>query len=204
MAPPGYMSGSDLLGDALSVASSAHVGQRRNNGAPYLSHPLKVCELLAHLGADHLTLAAALLHDAVEDSDLTLGEVFERFGVEIGELVGALTDDPAIDDWAERKAALRAQVEAADPRAAAIYAADKLANIRELRDLYARYGESAIDHYKAPSLDLRVEAWERDVAMVERVATQLPLLSALRSELAAFERERMKGIVSRQEAGARG
>lgn len=204
IAPPGFVHDSDLLGQALSTAASAHVGQRRSDGSPYLSHPLRVCELLAHAGADERTLAGALLHDAVEDSELTAGDVAERFGAEIGELVAALTDDPAIDDWVARKDGLRAQVAAAGPRAAAIYAADKLANLREMRTLYAERGESAIDLHKAPSLDLRVEAWAQDVAMIERVAPELELLAPLRAELAAFQSERVKGIVTRQEAGARG
>jgi hypothetical protein len=130
--------------------------------------------------------------------------VVERFGLEVGELVAALTDDPEITNWVARKNALRAQVEEAGPRATVVYAADKLANLGEMRRLYDERGDSAIDLHKAPTLDLRIEAWAHDVEMLERVAPQNQLLPALRQELAAFEAERMKGIVRRQEAGARG
>ena len=198
------MDAPDLVGKALATASEAHRDQRRADGAPYLAHPLKVCELLAHAGADQQTLAAALLHDAVEDSELGVGDVVERFGVEIGELVAALTDDATIADWGARKDALRAQVAEAGPRAAAVFAADKLANVGEMRALYSRHGEAVIDLHKAPTLDLRIHAWEQDAEMVERVAPGLSLVSALRDELAAFRSERMKGIVKRQEAGSRG
>ena len=187
---PAYVRDSDLLGAALSVAAVAHRGQTRHDGSPYLAHPLRVCELLADTGADEATLAAALLHDGVEDSELTIGEVTERFGVEVGELVAALTEDGRIDDWVERKDALRAQVEEAGRRAAAIYAADKLANLGEMRALYAERGEDAIDLHKAPSLDLRVGAWREDLAMVERVAPRQALVPGLRSALDAFEAER--------------
>jgi (p)ppGpp synthase/HD superfamily hydrolase len=204
IAAPAYVRDSDLLGQAVGIAAEAHFGQRRNDGLPYLSHPLRVCELLAHAGADEPTLAAALLHDAVEDSDLTVGEVVARFGVDVGELVAALTEDPAIRDWARRKDALRAQVADAGPRAAAIYAADKLANLREMRELYAAHGEAAIDLHKAPTLDLRVAAWREDLEMVRGLTPGLELLPALDAELAAFEQERMKGIVTRQEASVRG
>jgi (p)ppGpp synthase/HD superfamily hydrolase len=195
---------SDLVGKALAVAGEAHRDQRRADGSPYLAHPLAVCELLSHAGADERTLAAALLHDAIEDSDLSVGDVVAGFGVEVGELVAALTDDPGIDDWVERKNALRTQVADAGPRAAAVYAADKLANLQDMRELYAEHGEAAIDRHRAPSLDLRVGAWASDVEMIERVVPELPLAAALRKELAAFRGERMKGIVKRQEAGARG
>jgi hypothetical protein len=85
-----------------------------------------------------------------------------------------------------------------------VFAADKLANVGEMRALYSRHGEAVIDLHKAPTLDLRIHAWEQDAEMVERVAPGLSLVSALRDELAAFRSERMKGIVKRQEAGSRG
>ena len=187
---PDYVRGSDLLGDALAVAAAAHRGQTRHDGTPYLAHPLRVCELLAETGAAEPTLAAALLHDGVEDSELTVGEVVERFGVEVGELVSALTEDAAIEDWVARKNALRAQVAEAGKRAATIYAADKLANLGELRTLYAERGESVIDLHKAPTLDLRIDAWRRDVAMVERIAPGVALADGLRAGLAALDAER--------------
>jgi (p)ppGpp synthase/HD superfamily hydrolase len=187
---PDYVRGSDLLSDALAMAAAAHRGQTRHDGTPYLAHPLRVCELLAETGATEPTLAAALLHDGVEDSELTVGEVVERFGAEVGELVAALTEDASIEDWVARKNALRAQVAEAGERAATIYAADKLANLGELRTLYAERGESAIDLHKAPTLDLRIDAWRRDVAMVEQIAPGLALADGLRAALVALEAER--------------
>jgi guanosine-3',5'-bis(diphosphate) 3'-pyrophosphohydrolase len=190
IAAPDYVRESDLLGDALSVAAAAHREQTRRDGSPYLAHPLRVCELLAGAGASEATLAAALLHDGVEDSELTVGEVVERFGVEIGELVGALTEDESIGSWVERKDALRAQVAEAGEIAAAIYAADKLANVAEMRALYAERGEAAIELHKAPSLDLRVIAWREDLEMIDRVAPGLALTDGLRAGIAAFEADR--------------
>jgi (p)ppGpp synthase/HD superfamily hydrolase len=203
-ASPEYVRESDLLGAALAIAAEAHAGQVRANGSPYLSHPLRVCDLLAEAGAGERMLAAALLHDAVEDSDLTVESVRARFGGVVAGLVAALTEDDSIGDWVARKDALRAHVAMAGARAAAIYAADKLANLREIGDLYAERGEAVADLHKAPTLDLRVDAWEKDVEMVARVAPSLALLPVLREELTAFESRRMKGIVAGQEAGDRG
>ncbi len=172
------------------VALTAHEGQQRHDGAPYLCHPLAVCELLAATGAGEPVLVAALLHDAVEDSELRLGDVVEGFGVEVGELVAALTEDETIDEWEPRKDGLRAQVAAAGEPAAAIYAADKLTNLEQMRQSYAEHGEDAIYLHKAPTLDLRVRAWRRDLEMVRELAPDLPLLGPLRRELDAFEAER--------------
>lgn len=188
--PPACAHESDLLDEALAFAAAAHRDQTRADGSPYLGHPLRVCELLAEAGATEATLAAALLHDAIERSELTPAELGERFGPEVGGLVAALTEDEAIADWTERKGALRAQVAAAGDRAAAIFAADKLANLAELRRLYAAGGEAAIDLHGAPSLECRLGAWREDLAMIERLAPELELAAGLRRALDAFEAER--------------
>lgn len=152
------------------------------------------------MNASDAVLAAALLHDAVEDSELRVGEVVERFGVEVGELVAALTEDASIDDWVERKDALRRQVAAAGEGAVAIYLADKLANLRDMRHLYARLGEDSIDLHKAPTLDLRIAAWSEDAAMARRVSPEAPFVARLRRELEALERDRARGAGAAQGA----
>jgi (p)ppGpp synthase/HD superfamily hydrolase len=169
-----------------------HEGQHRTDGEPYVAHPVEVSELTSRAGADDVTVAAALLHDGVEDSELTVAEVRERFGDEIANVVAALTEDERIDDWVERKNALRDQVEAGGARAAAIYAADKLSNLRELRRVYAVRGESAIDLHKAPTLDLRIAAWRDDIDMVGRVVPDLAFAEDLRAELSLLEQERSR------------
>ena len=175
------------------MAVAAHEGQHRKDGAPYLAHPLAVCDLLAAHGESERVLVAALLHDAVEDSDLRVADVAERFGPVVAELVEAVTEDEAIEDWVPRKDELRDQVAAAGGSAVLIYAADKLTNLQEMRTIYAALGESAIDLHKAPTLDLRIEAWERDLAMVAERTPRLPLVEPLRRELTAFAAERAIG-----------
>jgi (p)ppGpp synthase/HD superfamily hydrolase len=194
---------SEALQRALETAAGAHRDQRRSDGSPYLSHPLAVCELLAARGAGETLLVAALLHDAVEDSELTVGDVADGFGVQVGELVAALTEDEEIDDWVERKNALRAQVAAAGEGAISIYAADKLANLREMQAIYRVHGEGAIDLHKAPTLDLRVAAWRLDADLAGELGDPRPA-AELRDELERFERRRLQEVASAQEAGARG
>lgn len=176
----------------MDLATVVHRGQVRTDGDPYVAHPVEVSRLLSERGADEVTVAAALLHDGVEDSELTVEEVSRRFGEEVAATVAALTEDESISDWVARKDALRTQVERAGERAISVYAADKLSNLRELRRVYAIRGESAIDLHKAPTLDLRVQAWRDDLAMINRAAPHLPLAEDIDVELERLERERRR------------
>ena len=81
----------DLLRRAYAVADHWHAGQTRKSGAPYVTHPLAVAILLAEIGMDTTTLVAALLHDTVEDTGLTIGEVKAEFGAEVAVLVDGVT-----------------------------------------------------------------------------------------------------------------
>src|SRR5450432_1631010 len=76
-----------LVRRAYAVADHWHAGQTRKSGAPYITHPLAVALLLAEIGMDTTTLVAALLHDTVEDTGLTIGEVKAEFGAEVAVLV---------------------------------------------------------------------------------------------------------------------
>jgi hypothetical protein len=200
--PPEFVLDSDRLSLAFFVARSAHAGQTRGgHGRPYLDHPVQVAELLREEGCPEPTIAAGLLHDVVEDSGLTVGDVVESFGVEVGELVAALTENPEIADWEQRKVALRDEAAKGGPQAAAIYAADKLANLHDWRAVYSEVGEDAVEYFKAPTLDARVRVWRGDVEMVERTADGLGLTERLHEELAAFEAERESARVPSGRAG---
>ncbi|MCK4236085.1 MAG: bifunctional (p)ppGpp synthetase/guanosine-3',5'-bis(diphosphate) 3'-pyrophosphohydrolase, partial [Candidatus Krumholzibacteria bacterium] len=82
----------DLLHRAYEFASSAHKGQFRLSGEPFITHGLEVARILAVLGLDTPSVAAGLLHDVVEDTCIELEEVEERFGQEIAGLVEGLTE----------------------------------------------------------------------------------------------------------------
>lgn len=193
MEPPAFVLASEPLSLAFFVAREAHAGQTRGGfGRPYLDHPLQVAELLFEDGEGEETIVAGMLHDVVELSGLTVGDVVDSFGVDVGELVAALTEDPGIEDWEERKRALRDHVADAGPAAAAIYAADKLANLHDWRAVYSELGERAVEHFKAPTLDARVRAWRADLEMVERVAPDLRLSGCFADELATFAAERAR------------
>ena len=189
--PPAFVLESDRLALAFFVARSAHAGHTRgDHGRPYLEHPIQVAQLLEEQAYDEATIAAALLHDVVEDSGLTVEDVVESFGVGVGELVAALTEDPAVDDWEQRKRALRDAVAEAAPRALVIYVADKLANLHDWRVVYAEIGERAVEYFKAPTLDARIRAWHGDLELAEAAGGDRALTARFRAELEAFEDQR--------------
>ena len=76
-----------LLQRGYDVAEECHRGQLRKSGDPYITHPLAVATILAELGMDTTTLVAALLHDTVEDTGLTLEDITAEFGPEVAHLV---------------------------------------------------------------------------------------------------------------------
>jgi (p)ppGpp synthase/HD superfamily hydrolase len=187
---PEFVRESDLLRGAFALADEAHSGQRRRAGDPYVSHPVEIALRLREVGVGDAAVAAALLHDVVEDTDLGLGDVVERFGVEVGELVAALTEDPAIEPWTERKGALREQVAESGPSAAEIYAVDKLSNVIDLRRLLAQQGEEAAASSFPVPLDVRIQAWREDLAMASRLLPAFPPVDELSAELEGLERDR--------------
>ena len=81
----------DLLSRAFRFAASAHEGQQRRSGEDFIHHPYGVALILASLHLDEETIAAALLHDVVEDTDTTLDDVRDEFGDEIARLVDGVT-----------------------------------------------------------------------------------------------------------------
>lgn len=178
---------SPLVHAALEKARTAHAGQVRNGsgGMPYVEHPVAVAALLDQHGYGEEALAAALLHDVVEDSDVTLDELRELFGHEVAGMVGALTDDEAIESYRERKAEHRERVAAAPGEAHAIYGADKLTNVKTLRAAYEAEGDAVRNEFKVP-VELKTEIWEADLALLREKAPEVPFLDELGEELTRF------------------
>jgi guanosine-3',5'-bis(diphosphate) 3'-pyrophosphohydrolase len=130
----------ELVQKAYARASEAHVGQRRLSGEEYVEHPLHVARILADLGLDAQTLAAALLHDTVEDTDLTLEEVEAEFGSSVSRLVEGVTKLSRIefrsDQQVHAENIRRMLLAMADDiRVVLIKLADRLHNMRTLEAL---------------------------------------------------------------------
>lgn len=92
-----------LIERAYAVAERAHADQKRKSGAPYIQHPLAVAYLLADLGMDPATIAAGLLHDVVEDTDVDLRRLEQEFGSQVANLVDGVTKLEQIEEQMEQE-----------------------------------------------------------------------------------------------------
>lgn len=176
---------SALVKGALSVARRAHAGQLRQTGCdemPFIEHPLAVGELLANHAYPDEAIAAGLLHDVAEHADVEPASLRERFGDEVTELVEALTEDPSIPKYEERKKEHRERVAAAGPHARAIFAADKAANVAVLREAYEVVGED-VDEDLPVSLDIKILVWEFDLEMLFANSPEEPLVERFADEM---------------------
>src|SRR5438874_8864127 len=145
-----------LLNRAYVYAMKAHGEQKRASGDPYFSHPLEVAAILTDLKLDDATIAAALLHDTIEDTSATRAEIDEMFGSDIGALVEGLTKLKKLDlvtkeaKQAENLRRLLLAI-ADDVRVLLIKLADRLHNMRTLAHVPAesrrRIAEETLDIY---------------------------------------------------------
>jgi guanosine-3',5'-bis(diphosphate) 3'-pyrophosphohydrolase len=146
----------DLLNRAYVFAMKAHGAQKRASGDPYFSHPLEVAAILTEFRLDDATIAAAMLHDTIEDTAVTREELDDVFGVEIGGLVDSLTKLNKLDFAS--KHAMQAEnfrklllAIADDARVLLIKLADRLHNMRTLHFVpehkRARIAQDTIDIY---------------------------------------------------------
>jgi GTP pyrophosphokinase len=137
-----YNPDADLTGldEAYYFAQRAHEGQSRKSGEPFFNHPLEVAYILAELHLDTATLKAALLHDVVEDSEVELSEVRERFGDEVAELVDGVTklgkiEFESLSEQQSNNLRKMLIAMAKDIRVILIKLADRLHNMRTLAAL---------------------------------------------------------------------
>ena len=130
----------ELLQKAYTFAAQAHEGQKRASGEPYFIHPCAVAEILVDLGLDAATIAAALMHDVIEDTPVTMEQLKKEFGEEVSTLVGGVTkldkivfkshEEEAAENFCKIFFAM-----AKDIRVIIIKLADRLHNMRSLNFL---------------------------------------------------------------------
>src|SRR5947209_16300855 len=120
-----FVRGLPLTRAAIEFARARHDGQRREgDSALFLLHPLEVASLIERSRYPDHVVAAAVLHDVLEDTDAQREELEEQFGPEVAELVALVSDDPAIEDPERQKDDVRERVRRAGGYAPAVYGAD--------------------------------------------------------------------------------
>ena len=136
-----------LLDRAIIFAVKAHAGtERRGKGFPYIVHPLEAVEIVATITPDQELLAAAALHDVVEDTDVSVDEIRAEFGDRIAALVAAESDTfeegvSEEDSWHSRKRAAIERLASASHDAKIVALGDKLSNMRAIARDWAVQGD---------------------------------------------------------------
>lgn len=174
---------------ALRFARRLHLGQyRKQTYEQYVEHPIAVARLLVDRGCDERVLVAAYLHDVVEKTRVEIDEIRSRFGPEVAAIVDALSDDPAIEDYAERKSELRRAAIDAGDNAALIFAADRLANMRDWRTLDPSDREACAARL-GTRLSERLQLWAEDLEALTAHYPELPFLAEIEVELRTLRAE---------------
>ncbi len=138
----------ELANRAIIFAAEAHDGMHRKQAdIPYILHPMEAAAIVGTITGDQNVIAAAALHDVVEDTDITMSRIEECFGKRVAELVASETEDkmkplPAESTWKKRKAeAIRLLSETNDRDIKILYLGDKLANLRAVYLVWRERGQ---------------------------------------------------------------
>lgn len=146
----------EILDKALHFAIDAHSGtERRGKGFPYVVHLLEAVEIAATMTSDQEVLAAAVLHDAVEDTDCTIEDIRKAFGERIAAMVEAESDVqmpeiPEKDSWRARKQLAIGRIARATRDQKVVALSDKLSNMRAIARDYALQGDKLWEIFHAP------------------------------------------------------
>lgn len=152
-----------LFDDAAHFALQAHSGvMRRFTAVPYILHPMEAAAIVATMSSDEELIAAAILHDTVEDTGATLEDIRARFGARVAELVASETEDkrpelPAEQTWRIRKEESLEELKNAELAVKILWMGDKLSNMRSFYAVWCKIGDKLWDtsHQK----DVSQQAW---------------------------------------------
>ncbi|MBQ0015890.1 MAG: bifunctional (p)ppGpp synthetase/guanosine-3',5'-bis(diphosphate) 3'-pyrophosphohydrolase [Bacteroidales bacterium] len=146
-----------FLDKAIAFAVKAHAGtERRGKGFPYIVHPMEAMAIVATITPDQELLAAAVLHDVVEDTDFTVEDIRKEFGERVAALVAAESDVVVSgvseeDSWHMRKQAAIDRLTAASHDAKIVAMGDKLSNMRAIAMDYDTIGDKLWSRFHAPN-----------------------------------------------------
>lgn len=154
----------ELVSEAIAFAVKAHDGMRRKKGDdPYILHPLEAAVIVGTMTTDQNLIAAAVLHDVVEDAGITIEEIEEKFGKRVRELVASETEDkrsdlPPEETWRIRKEeSLAVLKNAEDTDVLMVWMGDKLANMRAIYRDFKVHGHALWQKFNQK--DVAQQAW---------------------------------------------
>ena len=168
---------------AIEVAMRIHKGQKRKGDGvtPYVVHPVSVAMILSRYTQDEDVLVAALLHDALEDTDYNPREMKKGFGAKVLSIVRDVSDQRPDDPWNIRKEAYLKHLKKASKEACLVSCADKINNLSSIREAYEQYGDRIWKSFNA-SKEAKIGFY---AAICKEVGRRFkhPIVSELRKEL---------------------
>jgi len=152
----------DILDNAIIFAVKAHSGAKRKDGSPYIVHPMEAAAIAATMTGDREVIAAAVLHDTLEDTSATREEIREQFGDRVLALIAADTENkrPSVsaeDSWRIRKQETLDFLKTAKRESKIIVLSDKLSNMRSLYRDYLCVGERVWERFHQK--DKKMHRW---------------------------------------------
>ena len=140
-----------MIFDAIEFAVKAHAGQlRKGSSLPYVFHPLGAARTLIECGCSQEIVAAAILHDTIEDTSVTYEDIRSSFGEEVAGLVREVSAPDMEDSWENRKGHTIEHLKDAPKDVLLLACADKLDNIASIRNDYAMLGEAVWERFNRP------------------------------------------------------
>ena len=167
----------ELVSEAIAFAVLAHDGMRRKKSeAPYILHPMEAAVIVGTMTDDQNLIAAAALHDVVEDAGITIEEIEKKFGARVRELVASETEDkradlPPTDTWRIRKEESLAVLENTnDIGVLMVWLGDKLANMRSIYRDWKVEGDAMWQRFNQKNVSEQAWYYRSIVKLTERLA----------------------------------
>lgn len=171
---------SQKLFQAIEFATKAHSGQfRKQIKIPYIIHPLGVSKILIESGCSEEVVVAGLLHDTVEDTEVTLDQIENEFGKEVARLVEGASEPDKSDSWDNRKKHTIDYLQDAPIDVVLVTFADKLDNMRAIRSDYEKIGDEVFGRFNEPKDKQRWYFESLAEVFSKRIADE-PLVTLLR------------------------
>lgn len=177
---------------AVNLAIQAHSGQVRKGKfvVPYVTHPLTVGLILAKIGADEDVIVAGILHDSIEDTDVTKEDIQKEFGDEVAQMVDDVTEQDKSLPWHERKNLALEHIPHMNHGSLLVKSADLLHNLTDITQDYKKEGDGIFERFHASKKE-QLERYEKLIMVIDTVWTENPLLPDLHGAL--FEIENLWG-----------
>ena len=146
-----------MVQEAIDFATKVHEGQyRKGTDRPYIVHPMEVGKIVSTMTQDEEIISAAILHDTIEDTDVTYEDLKQEFGTRVADLVAAESEDKS-KTWIERKGHTLEHLKTASQAEKILTMADKLSNIRSMARDYLLVGEELWQRFNMK--DKEKQAW---------------------------------------------